>query len=306
MNIDHLQYFITIAEEGGFTAAAQKLFITQPSLSQSIRNMEQQIGTELFNRKTTPITLTPAGEIYLCWAKQVVHMQQQTMSQIQDTIDSQRTTLRIGASAERIRCLISPVIREFHERRPQCHIQFEEAAALQLRDMLVQRKVEIILGPYEQDTFNYTSVPICTERPFLAVPAASPFNIPLRDDPYPEVGLDHFRNSAFVALADNQTLGHYFRQCCAASGFMPDIQLECQILNTMHDMVVAGLGAGLVTEAYVKRFGNTDQVRYYRLRDLPITREIYVVYRNNCYISQDAQLMIDLMQQYGKSISEVG
>ena len=76
MNINHLQYFITIAEEGGFTAAAQKLFITQPSLSQSIHNMEQQLGTELFDRKTSPISLTPAGEIYLCWAKQVIHLQQ--------------------------------------------------------------------------------------------------------------------------------------------------------------------------------------------------------------------------------------
>ena len=266
--------------------------------------MEQQLGTELFDRKTSPISLTPAGEIYLCWAKQVIHLQQQALSQIQDTIQSQRTTLRIGASAERIRCQISPVIREFHKRRPHCHVQFVEAATMQLRDMLVQQKLDIMLGPYEQDSFNYSSALICTEHPFLAVPSSSPFNLPMGDVPYPEVELDHFRDAPFVALSDNQTLGRFFRQCCTACGFMPNILIECQVLNTMHDMVVAGLGVGLVTEAYVRRFGNTGQVRYYKLKNLPIARQIYVVYRNNCYISQDTRVIIELMQHYGGMITE--
>ena len=304
MNLEHLRYFITIAEEGGFTVAAQKLFITQPSLSQSIRNIEQQVGAELFNRKTSPVTLTPAGEIYLCWAKQVLHLQQQAFSQIQDTIRSQYTVLRIGASAERIRCQIYPIMGEFHERCPQCHVQFVEAATLQLRDLLVQGKVDIMLGPYEQDSFNYSSTLICTERPFLAVPASSPFNLPLGDDPYPEVEMDHFRDATFVALSDDQTLGLFFRQCCAACGFMPKISVECQVLNTMHDMVIAGLGVGLVTEAYVKRYGNTNQVRYYKLKNLPVTRPIYVVSRNNCYIPQDTKVLIELMQEYGSAISD--
>lgn len=67
-----LKYLITLAEEGNMTTAAQKLFISQPSLSYLLGHVEQELGAELFHRNTTPLTLTEAGESYVETARKIL------------------------------------------------------------------------------------------------------------------------------------------------------------------------------------------------------------------------------------------
>lgn len=71
MNLKHAQYMMTILQEGSITAAAKKLFISQPSLSQMVKLVETNLGTAVFNRTTEPLSLTPAGEKYMEAAGQI-------------------------------------------------------------------------------------------------------------------------------------------------------------------------------------------------------------------------------------------
>lgn len=71
MNEKHIQYVLTIVQEGSITAASKKLYVTQPSLSQTIKLIERDLGAEIFNRSTVPISLTAAGEKYVKAARQV-------------------------------------------------------------------------------------------------------------------------------------------------------------------------------------------------------------------------------------------
>lgn len=73
MNLKHAQYMMTILQEGSITAAAKKLFISQPSLSQMVKLVETNLGTAVFNRTTEPLSLTPAGEKYMEAAGQIGH-----------------------------------------------------------------------------------------------------------------------------------------------------------------------------------------------------------------------------------------
>ena len=71
MNEKHMQYVLTVLKEGSFTNAAKKLYVSQPSLSQIIKTAESNLGAPIFNRSTDPITLTPAGQLYVEAARQV-------------------------------------------------------------------------------------------------------------------------------------------------------------------------------------------------------------------------------------------
>jgi len=71
MNEKHIQYVLTIVQEGSITAASKKLYVTQPSLSQTIKLIERDLGAEIFNRSTVPISLTTAGEKYVKAAQKV-------------------------------------------------------------------------------------------------------------------------------------------------------------------------------------------------------------------------------------------
>ena len=299
MNTNILRYVIAVSEEKSFTAAAKKLYVAQPSLSQSIRTLEKQLGTELFDRSTNPLTLTRAGEIYVHWAEQTLRTQKQIERQIADTVEGTDTVLRVGASAERTRFLLSPVIKHFFEIRPRCVLQIYDVTATQMVNLLEEEKIDILIGTPDVDPVRYTSLPICDEQILLAVPANFPLDLPVPTpaNRYPEVDLALFKDAPFVSLHSEQTLGATLRQFCSACGFIPNIRLECRLLSNLHNMIANGVGVGLVGEPFVRYLHSDDRVRYYSPRGLQATRHISAVYRSDHYLSYDAQALIGLLQR---------
>ena len=78
----HIEYVLTIAREGSITAASRKLYVSQPSLSQTIKLIERNLGAEIFNRRTEPISITPAGEMYIEAARKVLAIEEALRQEI--------------------------------------------------------------------------------------------------------------------------------------------------------------------------------------------------------------------------------
>ncbi|MBR5559721.1 MAG: LysR family transcriptional regulator [Oscillospiraceae bacterium] len=300
MNTNILRYVVAVAKEKSFTAAAKKLSVAQPSLSQSIRSLEKQLGAQLFDRSANPLTLTRAGEIYIKWAEQTLRTQLQIERQITDTVEGTDTILRIGASAERTRFLLSPIMKRFYELRPRCIVQIHDVTTSQLVRLLESEEIDLMIGTFEVDQMRYASTPICDEQILLAVPASFDMDLPMPtlNNRYPEVDLTLFKDAPFLSLHSEQTLGTTLRQFCAASGFVPNIRLECHLLSNLHNMIADGIGVGLVGEPYVRYLQNDDnRVRYYSLKGMQATRHISAIYRSDHYLSLDALSLINLLQR---------
>ena len=84
MNEKHMQYVLTVLKEGSFTNAAKKLYVSQPSLSQIIKTAESNLGAPIFDRSTDPITLTPAGQLYVEAARQVTTISTNLRKQVEE------------------------------------------------------------------------------------------------------------------------------------------------------------------------------------------------------------------------------
>ena len=78
----HIEYVLTIVREGSITAASRKLYVSQPSLSQTIKLIERNLGAEIFNRRTEPISITPAGEMYIEAARKVLAIEEALRQEI--------------------------------------------------------------------------------------------------------------------------------------------------------------------------------------------------------------------------------
>lgn len=78
----HIEYVLTIAREGSITAASRKLYVSQPSLSQTIKLIERNLGAEIFNRRTEPISITPAGKMYIEAARKVLAIEEALRQEI--------------------------------------------------------------------------------------------------------------------------------------------------------------------------------------------------------------------------------
>jgi len=302
MNLNHLDYLIVISEVQSFTKAAEKLYVSQPSLSLCVKNIENELGISLFDRTTNPLTLTEAGKIYINWAKSVISTKERTYSQIKDITDQKRTLIKIGGTFERIKSFVMPTIPDFKELRPNCHIEIVEEHASVIQEKLAGGEIDISVGTTEQNQALFISIPISEEKPILAVPKVLCQGMDLPDEERPRVSLEQFKDLPFIALSSEQTYGSYFRRCCTNAGFIPEIMAECRMLGTLHNLVTKNVGAGFVTNFFYKYNKDEEHVRYFELSNSQPIRTIYISHRQDYYITSDCKALIEVIKKHAASI----
>lgn len=178
MNWNQLQYVITIAEEKSITKAAQKLYISQPSLSLSIQALEKETGTSLFERNRGEMKLTYAGSLFYEWAVSTLHSHTQLEWKLGDIVSGSRTLIRLGLSPHRSERLLAPVLERFYSMYENCDIQIIEQPTYILRQMLEEDKLDLILDISSPDTINFESELLVKESFVLAIPdSLCPFPI---------------------------------------------------------------------------------------------------------------------------------
>src|SRR5690625_5031419 len=174
MDLRQLEYFMTVSKELHFTRAAEKLNISQPSLSQQILNLEDKVGMPLFDRIGKKIALTEAGKILLTHTQRVFHEIGQARSALDDLHGLQRGQLTVGSLITCVQYLLPPAILKF--KRLYTNIELS---------VLGIRSGDIIKGLLENDldlgitylpTANeeFETVPLFTEELVLAVPSGHP------------------------------------------------------------------------------------------------------------------------------------
>ena len=294
MNINQLKYFVTVAEEMNFTRAAEKLYISQPSLSQSIQLLEREFGVEFFTRK--PLKLTYAGEIFVEWAKKVLLSSEQLQQKIYDVVESKDMKLIIGMSPYRSTYILPPVVAKFRKEYPYCKIILEEHPSDMLKNFIDDDKVDLLIDIPSYDTYSYCSVPVAEEKILLAVPANWCTN---KFISLPYVNLSELKDKPFIFLTKKQQIGKISRTLCSECGFEPDIAIECHNIETAYSMVVAGLGVSFIPELFARHSmgENSEKVMYYEIKDFYPKREIAVIYNKNKYLTNAASRFIELLKE---------
>ena len=112
MNWNQLQYVLTIVQEKNITKAAQKLYLSQPSLSMSLKNLEEELGVEIFERKKGVLELTYAGELFCHWAEDSLRSKQILSDQLSDISSNARHKIRLGISPHRSLILLPDVLAD--------------------------------------------------------------------------------------------------------------------------------------------------------------------------------------------------
>ena len=144
INFLNLEYFLVAAEELNFTKAAKKLFISQQSLSNHISNMEKEFDVILFNR-TTPLTLTYAGQALKTKARQMLELRDETYRELADIKDFSVGQLTLGLSHTRGRVILPEILPVFKERYPNIDLKLVEGNSSELADDLLHGNIDLII-----------------------------------------------------------------------------------------------------------------------------------------------------------------
>ncbi len=171
-----MDYVYAVWQEKSFSAAARKLFVSQPALSASVRKVERELGLPIFNRSTTPLQLTDAGRAYIDAAERIFRIKRDLKSYCDDLAGLESGTLRLGGTNFFASCFLPPMIEAFSSRHPHIALSVTESDSADLFNKLATEELDIIVDSGIYDAALYKAIPFYQDHLLLSVPAFLPIN----------------------------------------------------------------------------------------------------------------------------------
>lgn len=303
MNSRQLQYAVMLAQKRNFSQVAQELSITQPALSKQIIALENELGVKLFDRNTTPLTLTPAGEFFVERAQELLFEEDVLVK----TMDRYKTgefgRLSIGVAPFRSLYLMPPVVQELKERYPSLQLILGEYVRPQLQKGLLDGSYDFIITnlPVEDDRLE--AIPLEKDTLVLAVPSRL---LPLLDQA-PEgnaVGLDCCGRIPFAVVSRGQEMRQLFDKLCRIAGIHPQIHVEVVGISTAWAMAQAGVAATILPKQFIQSSVSQKDVVLFEIDQDTYVRQPAIVTRRGQFISEYARFAISLLtDRYGQKDS---
>ena len=242
MELRHLRYFVAVAEELHFGRAATRLFIVQPSLSQQIRQLEDELGFPLLKRTKRSVELTDAGRVFLIEAQRILAQVQEAKHAAQRAYRGEIGRLVIGYISSSTYDLLPMMLSAYRERFPHVDVALRELTTQEQLRALEEESIQVgLLRLPINDPMIH--VEVVRREPIVCVlPEAHPLAKHAR------ITVPLLANEPFV-LQSRQRGGGYYAQLmnlCLTSGFSPNVIQEVTEMHTIVSLVAAGMGVSLV------------------------------------------------------------
>jgi len=297
-----MKYAYEVFREKSFSRAAKKLFISQPSLSITIKKLEKDLGITIFDRSSMPIQLTEAGQVYMEMAQQIIEIQKNMGAYIKDYAELKTGTLALGAP-HTFSSLFMPVfIRAFSRRYPGIKITLDEADTMSLQKKLLDGKIDIVIDTcvFNEDLFTF--FPVIEERILLMVSRKNEINNRLEgyrfsvkdiqndkhiSDEHRLVPLDLFKDELFIMLHKGHDMYERSMVLCNQYGFSPNVYMHLNQLMSCYHMANENIGITFISDTIVKRLSMKEgNVFLYKLNDEVARRNILMAHKKKRYISK--------------------
>ena len=275
MELRHLRYFVTVAEELNFTRAAEKLNTVQPSLSQQIKDLEREVDVKLLERNNRKVELTEAGQAFLKEALLSLEHAERAVQAARQVAHAHKDQLNIGfvpVAEMKIFPYIMPNIRAHF---PELKAQFHSLTDAEQFSALRQGSIDIAFTRYRDQSDEFESIQIFDEPLTLIVPK----NSPVADMPY--ISIKNFENQDFV-ISDEQASPQLYK---IIDDFFKQSKLKVNVVqystNILLNVNLVGMGVGWsLVPAYVIPLLGDNIVVKKTLEPLPMIG-LYVNYRKN-------------------------
>ncbi|HCS42499.1 MAG TPA: transcriptional regulator CynR [Pseudomonas sp.] len=163
MLLRHLRYLLAVADHGGFTRAAEALHVSQPTLSQQIRQLEETLGVSLFDRTSRTVKPTDAGQAYIECARRVLVELEAGKRALHDVKDLSRGTLRLAMTPTFMAYLVGPLVRDYVARFANIHLQISELSMDDIEAGLLDDSLDIAIAFTQVRNADIESIPAFTE-----------------------------------------------------------------------------------------------------------------------------------------------
>ena len=292
MTSRQLHYVIKLSQALSFSQVAEELGISQPALSKQILTLEQELGVKLFDRTTSPLTLTPAGAHFVEQAQDLLFTEEQLLRSMEAYRSGEAGRLVIGISPFRSMYLVSDMARKLRQLYPEVQICLREAGSEVLRKDAAEGKYDFAIVNLPVDSSVLDVIPLEADTLVLAVPNCLLDRLGAAEG---AIDLAACRELPFIALGQNQEMRQLMDKLCAKAGFHPHIAMEVVGMATAWSMVQAGLGVTLLPMQFVSAFHR--EITLFPLKENVYPRQPAIVTRRGQYLPEYAKCAIRLLTE---------
>ena len=307
MNQRDLQYFKCIAETKSVSKAAKELFIAQPSLSQALKKIEDEIGTPLFIRHHRGMDLTLAGEKYYLAAKEILNIYDDFKSEVSYINNLKKGRLTIGTVSFLGSYILPRILPEFIKKYPNIEIYLEEDLTAPLEKLIIDANVDLaILHVHLKNIKNSIDYEKLYKDPFVLLAKK---NHKIKDlavfnkniSKY-EIDLKSLKDEKFIVLNKDQGIRKISEILWNEAGIIPNISFSTKNFETGKKLAAEGVGLILLPELYTKMFNDGCEFDTYAIANTPNAYwETCIATRSNTYTSKIAYVFIEVVREYFKN-----
>ncbi|QPQ31475.1 LysR family transcriptional regulator [Lysinibacillus sp. JNUCC 51] len=290
MDIRQLRYFIAIVEERKISAAAERLHISQPPLSQQLKTMENELGTKLIERTGKFLGITEAGKALYKYALQMTQLMEEARMEVKEVGNGESGRLTIGINTFSVNGL-QDLLHQFQKKFPKVTYTIQQNESSHLCQLVRDRIVElaIIRLPLELDDFS--AIHLYTE-PFYFITSnkKQPFNH--------QIMLADIQNYPLI-LPSTEGLGvHYMiLEAFSKAQLHPNIIAECSDISLLLDLVACNFGEAIVPETVIKQYKNYN-IQAFKITDTELSASTGLIWLKDHHLSKTAQNFTKLLTRY--------
>ena len=288
MEVHQLRYFCAVAETGNFTRAAEATRISQPSLSQQIHKLEDELGAKLFDRLPRSARLTQFGKAFLPKAQAILRQIGEARVEIREMASVESGEVVLGAIPTIAPYLLPPMLSSFARQHPSVSVNIVEEITPTLLERLHEGTIDLALLALPVAGDELISSELMQESLFVVLPEKHAFANRR------SLTLDDLREEPFLLLKE----GHCFRentlQACRQSRINPKVVFESGQFATILAMVSAGMGVSVVPQMAV---AETPGCRFVKINDTRSQRRIGVVRLKYRYPTRAQRALLEHLQK---------
>ena len=287
MHLHQLKYFVSIVETGSVTKAAERCFISQPSISQQLSKLEDTIGKKLFSRVKGKLILTDAGQVMYEQARKIMTDVEEAKRRVSDVDDASGGTVAIGILPTLAPFILPSTLMALSKKYPEAMVTVREEVSGAIVDAAGRGELDILIEvlPFDETYLNIE--PLFSDEFYVAVHQDSPL---AKLDVIPIDALD---GRPFILLEDIHCLARQIEQYCFNERFTPKVLFQASQLATVVHLVQLQYGISILPSICINEYA----IRYIKLKGETPKREVVLATAKDRYISAAAKYFVSIVKE---------
>lgn len=294
LSFKSLQCFVTLVKTKSFTRTAEQLYLTQPTISKILQQLEQQLQVQLLVKpehgRKRQVELTEIGQRIYQHALELLQAEQNIFLEIENYQQLKTGTLKLGVPPLGSQ-LLTTALFDYHQQWPEIELAFLEVGSKGIEQALLNNELDVgvLLHPFDQQIFN--SIELCNY----------PLMVLLRHDATwatrKKIHLEELQHQSFLMFPENFSLNRIILDACEQHGFYPSIACRTSQWNLLADMVLQRMGIALLPQYYTDML-DPDLFAAIPLEKPNIQWHLAMAWKKNLPVSPAVQAWLHVIDQH--------